>query len=308
LKVNKSENMIERQLIIKQQFDELIKKYGWVSRRSLAKRFAEIKSGGVKEILDKKFESENTNLSHYLSGVKTPARKTLEFWSEVIGCSFPELNRIFNPQDYDYDFYPLINNDFGYRDEPLLGEHTLRALELQCFIMYSRDSHLRRVTRHKLECLQDEVREFDRFSYYKCVGKGLKVDSPDQRFSLIREEDRGKNESYTGLKFHEPMKKHQVMDFFINFSYDGVYEEDDTFHTISIMRPTNSIIISCTPPDPKRCKQATLYEFQNKADYLQGIGEIKGIVDLDEVSNSFKVQIKKYSPVGTHHQLRWGEG
>jgi hypothetical protein len=305
--------MLIEQFTTQARFEELIARYGWLSRYQLAKAIVEIKcekdrcnysnETEFNELKQIRTQQYNRNLGAYLKGERTPSRKTLKLWSQTIGCAFQELNQIFNPEGHL--LYPLLNNFFEYPQQPLLTEYTFRSLEVQCFIMYSREGHLKRLNRHKLECLQDRIGQFDKFSYYKRTGEKLIIDSPDQRFQIFKQEDSRRNESYTGLKFDEPMRKGQVMDFFLNFSYAGIYEEDDTFHTISIMRPTNLIDLRCTPPSPRECRQATLYEFKNQTEYLQGNGKVMGTIPLDEASNSFNLQIKN-PPVGASFKIYWG--
>lgn len=287
--------------------ERLIKKYGQ-TRYSIAKKMAEIKLEGFegnseddedyKEELKKKTKNYQSSFCRYESDGIKPKLPTLLQMCEAIGCSRNELESVFH-----YD--PYIEDD----DKLLEQGYEFKCLEVSTTAVYSKNNcnSLFWSKRYKIKCLQENLQVLKDLDFYKCIGEPVMVDYSEEFFRLIRDRDNNFVESFISAEFYKPLKEGQEVEFTINYLCNKIHKHDSTFHATWILHPTDLLRIDYTPPNPRKGKQAKIYEYENRGDYLQGHQRLKlDDLFLDGESLGFKTEIKN-PPLGANYEVYWGQ-
>lgn len=288
--------------------ERLISKYSH-TRYSVAKKMAEIKLYGMegeydyKDELKKKTKNYQSSFSRYESEGIKPKIVTLSLISQAIGCNREELESVFHSPDYS------LTEDDDNVDQLLKQECEFKCLEVSTTAIYciNNSNSLSWSKRYKIKCLQENLQVLKDLDFYKCIGEPVMVDYSEEFFRLIRDRDNNFVESFISAEFYEPLKEGQEVEFTINYSCNKIHEHDSTFHATWVLHPTDLLRIDYTPPNPRKGKQAKIYEYENRGDYLQGHQRLKlDDLFLDGESLSFKTEIKN-PPLGANYEVYWGQ-
>jgi hypothetical protein len=264
---------------------------------------------GIFEKEDKKNESYRSQIGRYKKlnprAIKErPKIETMLLMKISLGCTLDQLAEIF------YFEYYLCNQNLDESSqnqesnkvvqEPIiqLPEHISNSEELQSFInKYKKEGHKYVILRNEhtavytknpntlnstkkitLLCFEDGITTLELFDYYRCIRTEdtVTIKYSDNISGVDRVKHPASDDNSVSINLKKPLKKNEVVEFFINYTYENVIDKDMDFHYTWTLWPTFELHLKVFPDAPEYIEMPKYREHRNKGCPIGIEEEIKG--------------------------------